>query len=319
MDHHSFTFQQLRAFVTVAEELHFGRAADRLFISQPPLSRSIQSLERHLGVTLLDRTSRSVSLTPAGKVFKQHAASILAATVDAGRAAREAHSQPMHTIRMGYVEPMAFDLLPRMLARFRASNPPAYMELHELHSHEQIRALQANEIDVAIVRPPFDDHGLEVRHVFNDPLALAVREDHPLAGTTVSVGDLASEEFVTYVDTRGEGIQSAFIQSCRTAGFEPRISARVSSTPVLMSVLTSSNAVAMVSGELARLPRPGIRFLDIVGPEPLSPVAIVWRASGEQPAFGALEEALRRTAARGARTSLPAFAAAEDVAPRAAS
>ncbi|WP_199510697.1 LysR family transcriptional regulator [Nucisporomicrobium flavum] len=175
--------RQLRYFVAVAEELHFGRAAERLGMAQPPLSRAIRDLERHLGVGLLERTTRQVRLTPAGEVLLRDARTALDAVSAAERRARHA-GQPVRTLRLALKADHDAGMLPRMLAAYEREEAALPVELQLGGRGEQVAALRDGRADVALLPTPFDDRGLDVEPLLTEPRLVALPAADPLAART---------------------------------------------------------------------------------------------------------------------------------------
>lgn len=255
-----FTFHQLRSFVAVAEELSFRRAAERLHISQPPLSRQIRSLESSLGVSLFDRGRRNVTLTTAGKLFLTQATGLVEAAARAQRLVRDAHEGRVGSMRVGYIEPSAFDLLPHVLARFRQALPGVDLELHEMHSFEAVRQLEQHKVDVAYLRPPVESGSIELTMLHPDRLIAVLPEDHPLGDDTIDLTSLRENTFVTYASMLGSGITGATLQACAAAGFSPRVARYATSTPMLMSLVAGGAGVALVAYQFASIPYIGVKF-----------------------------------------------------------
>lgn len=179
-----FTLDQLRCFVAVAEELHFGRAAEVLRMTQPPLSRQIQRLEEQLGVVLLERDNRRVSVTEAGHAFLREARGILAAAERAPETAREIASGRAGVLRIGFTAASAYSLLGPLLSLFDEELPGVRVELEELVTVPQRQGVLAGELDLGIARPPFDPKVFGIRRLLTEDLMLAVPSGHPLAEST---------------------------------------------------------------------------------------------------------------------------------------
>jgi DNA-binding transcriptional LysR family regulator len=291
-----FTIQQLRAFVAVAAELNFRRAAERMHTSQPPLSRQIKALEETLGVRLFDRQTRKVALTAAGQAFLPEAQRLLTNVEAARRAAVEAMTGESGTIGFGYIEPAAYDVLPRVLPRFRALFPKVDLELHEMLSSEAERALYNRTIEIALLRPPVELAGLELHVIYADRLVAALPEDHPLAGRTISLSALADESFVTYSSRRASGIQTATLQACAAGGFSPEIVSLASSTPMLLSLVAAGRGVGLIPHQYAMVPRLGVRFANLIDHTARSHVAIAWRAGDDRAAYHELHRIMKEIA-----------------------
>ncbi|MET7401930.1 LysR family transcriptional regulator [Dactylosporangium sp. NPDC005572] len=183
--------RQLRYFVAVAEELHFGRAAERLGMAQPPLSRAIRDLERHLGVQLLRRTTREVALTPAGEVLLRDARTALDAIAAAARRAQNA-GRPAPALRVALKADYDAGLLPRCIAAYREDPAGRPVEVLLGGRGEQVPALRDGRADVAILPRPFDERGLDLEPLLVEPRLLAIAADDPLAAhTALRLDDLA--------------------------------------------------------------------------------------------------------------------------------
>jgi len=194
-----FTFDQLRGFVAVCEELNFGRAAARLSMTQPPLSRLMQKLEREVGARLLDRDSRGVALTAAGEVFLGEARRLLALADSAPALARRISEGTAGTLRIGFTAGSGYGVLPQLLNHLAAALPEVEIELYEMVSREQVDALLAHEIDLGLARPPFDPAAFSSRQVFREALVVALPQGHPLADTqAIAPEDLAHQSLILY-------------------------------------------------------------------------------------------------------------------------
>src|SRR3954453_15892050 len=192
--------RHLRYFVAVAEELHFGRAARRLQLAQPPLSRQIQGLEQELGVRLLERTKRHVELTPAGKVFLEHARKLLTEADHAVAAARRAARGEIGRLAIGFVGAATYSALPELLRVFHTRFPDVELVLYEMTSAHQHDALREGRIEVGFVRPAIPDDTLARRVARGEPLVAALPAGHRLArrDEPIPLSDLAGEPFILF-------------------------------------------------------------------------------------------------------------------------
>ena len=192
-----FELGQLRCFVAVAEELHFGRAAARLNMTQPPLSRQVQILEHGLDIILLERTSRLVRLTPAGRAFLPEARRIIELAEGAGLAAKRVARGEQGSIGLGCTAAASYGLLPKLLAFASASMPGIDLVLKQMVTSEQMEALASGRIDLGLVRQPFDRRLVADVCILREPLLLAVPGNHPLAtGAEPSIADLDRQKMV---------------------------------------------------------------------------------------------------------------------------
>ncbi|MGH3583127.1 MAG: LysR family transcriptional regulator, partial [Mycobacterium sp.] len=175
-----FSLARLSCFIAVAEELHFGRAAERLHMTQPPLSRQIQQLETELGVQLIDRTTRSVTLTPAGIAFLPDARRILQLAESAALTVKRVPAGDLGTVVVGFTAASAHAVLPRLLERTRAKLPDVKLELREMVSAAQLEGLMTGEIDLGMARPPLKRPGIVSRPLLHEQLVAALPAEHPL-------------------------------------------------------------------------------------------------------------------------------------------
>src|SRR5580700_1613600 len=192
--------RQLRYFIAVAEELHFRRAAERLHMSQPPLSQQIRALEDELGFTLLTRTRRRVELTPAGEAFLRAARALLSELDGAVATARRIDAGQTGRLRVGFVGSALLSIVPGTVERFRSSRPGVAIELRERSTVDQLRAVAAGVIDVGLVRPPIEDEaGLRAETVLRERTVAALPVGHPLAALQrVPMRRLAAEPLVLF-------------------------------------------------------------------------------------------------------------------------
>src|SRR4051812_47302796 len=215
--------RHLRYFVAVAEELHFGRAAKRLRIAQPPLSRQIRDLEREVGTPLFERTPRGVDLTPAGSAFLPEARLTLSQAERAQRTALRAARGETGRLRVGFVGAATHSgVLPNVLSFFRMHLPSIGLSLFEMDGRQQAEALRDGRIDLGLLHsPPLDaDRWLRVESVYTDPVILAVPDDHRLAGRArFTLSGLAEESFVLFTREVAPPIYDDIITRCRAEGF----------------------------------------------------------------------------------------------------
>ena len=251
--------RHLRYFLSVAEERHFGRAAQRLGISQPPLSYQIRALEDELGVRLFERTSRRVRLTDAGRLFLPEAERTLAQAERAAEVARLAHLGELGRLSMGFTASAPF--VPRIanaLYAFRQSHPQVKLELQELARDAQIALVDHGQLDIGIVRAfgrPDLPRGLNAECLLEEEMGLAMREDHPLARQerAPSIADLAGVPLVMYGAAGGAGFNEHFFELCEEAGFQPQIALEVSSFATLLGLAAAGFGATLLSQTLARL------------------------------------------------------------------
>jgi DNA-binding transcriptional LysR family regulator len=258
--------RHLRYFRAVAEELHFGRAADRLHIAQPPLSQQIRQLERELGVTLLVRSTRRVELTPAGQAYLRRAVAILDAVKDAGEQAQRIAAGVEGRLAIGCVGSATYSLLPRLVRALRESLPGVEVSVRgEMLAPAQIAALLAGEIDLALLRPPVEESGVMLETVRRDRLLVALPEGHELASRDqLRIGDLRDEEFVAHAGHGRSVMNSVLTAMCADAGFVPRVRHEVEETSTLVTLVAAGLGVAIVPDPTAALDIAGVRYRPLV-------------------------------------------------------
>src|SRR6185312_7693479 len=193
-----FTLDQLRGFVAVAEEMHFGRAAERLNMTQPPLSRQIQKLEKEIGVLLLTRDNRRVALTAAGAAFLTEARRLLTLAESAPELARQISAGSTGILRIGFTAVAALEVLGRVLNVISTHLPGIYVELHEMVTSEQNEALENGEVDLGLVRPPVDEDRFDSITIQQESLLVVVPDEHKLTHLSRPVvpDDLRDEAMV---------------------------------------------------------------------------------------------------------------------------
>jgi DNA-binding transcriptional LysR family regulator len=250
--------RHLRYFVGVAEELHFGRAAVRLGISQPPLSHQIHALEEELGVRLFDRSSRNVKLTDAGVLFLAEAKATLIQAERAVTVARRAAAGEVGELAIGFNASAPFvPRIARALFDFRQGWPEVHMTLTELSWSAQSRALEDGTIDVGITRSfskPSPQPGITATLLLEERLVVALRPDHRLAAqTTLSLSDLRGEPLVFYARDLSGGFTDALFRLLREAGVEPKIAQDVREVSTLFGLVAAGVGLTVVAESLCAL------------------------------------------------------------------
>lgn len=239
--------RHLRSFVAVAEERHFGRAAERLHIAQPPLSQQIKQLEAALGVRLLERTTRRVDVTDAGRVMLDRARQILADLAALEHDVREVGNGAAGILRVGFVGSATYRLMPTIVSAAREELPGVRLQITgEMLTPQLEAALLENRLDVAVLRPPVRASELALTPVETDRLLLAIPGDHPLARDSgpLALADLGGEAFVSY--PQESALTSIVQEAARQVGFRPRIVQRAGETSTLMAFVAAGMGVAVV-------------------------------------------------------------------------
>ncbi|HEY3298322.1 MAG TPA: LysR family transcriptional regulator [Armatimonadota bacterium] len=286
--------RHLRYFVAVAEELHFGRAAERLFMAQPPLSQQIRQLENEMGVRLFDRTNRRVSLTASGEAFLVDAHGILAHVEKAVQNAQRASRGEAGWFGVGFVASAVYDILPAILRKFREEYPEVELDLLEISGVEQGQALREKRINVGFVRLPAPEQGIVRECVAKDILMVAVPASHRLAReAAVSLSELASESFILYPQQPESTWGEYVIRICEEAGFEPRIVQKTGEIQTAVSLVDAGIGVAIVPASTQNLRREGVVYLPIAGTPPTIELTMVFREDDPSPILPRFLEIVR--------------------------
>lgn len=245
---------QIRCFVAVAEELHFGRAAARLNMTQPPLSRQIQLLEHTLGVALLERTSRHVRLTQAGIVFLPEARRLLRGAEDAVLAARRAGRGALGQIAIGFTPSSSYDFLPQLISALQTEYPDIELILEEMITRDQIAALTSNRLDLAFVRPPFAATGVTFQPVRSERIVAALPYHHPLAHKdALTATDLEGQNLIMYSVLGGGYFHDLVQRLLVSANIQPRLIHHLTQIHALLSLVRSGVGMALIPESASRL------------------------------------------------------------------
>jgi DNA-binding transcriptional LysR family regulator len=280
--------RHLRYFVVLAEELHFGRAAARLGMAQPPLSQQIQRLERLLGSRLFERTSRRVQLTDAGQAFLAEARRALLGVENAVEAARRAGRGETGELRVAFAATVMFVHLPRIIREFRTRFPGVHLDLREMPTGPQLAALKAGDIDIGFVREPRPDPELEIVTVMREPLRIAVNKSHPLAAkATLAVRHLADEPFVLFPEELAPGLYAQVMGLCRAAGFTPRVVEESRELYTSVSLVEAGVGVSILPASVEKLGWRGVRYRPIPSAAAETRIAAAWRRDRARPVLDA--------------------------------
>src|SRR3954469_7949063 len=281
-----FTLEQLRGFVAVAEELHFGRAAARLKMTQPPLSRQIQKLERAVGAQLLERDNRRVALTAAGQVFLGEARRLLALAEAAPDQARRVSAGSSGVVRIGFTAASTYGILGRLLNELTRELPDVSVDLAEMVTREQVVGLTNEEIDLGLARPPFDQETFGSRLLHRESLLVAAPDGHPLLGLgrDVTAADLAGEPVVMHSPTRARYFYDLVAGAVPIA--HQNTVHTVSQVLTMLWLVAAGRGVAFVPASAARLPIEGVGFvrLETAVPEPVE-LHLLWAKDSANPAL----------------------------------
>jgi DNA-binding transcriptional LysR family regulator len=283
-------FRQLRYFVAVADTLHFGRAAARLHISQPPLSRQVAALEASLGVTLFERDARHVALTPAGVRLHADAREILGAIARAARNAQAAAAGEAGTLSIGFTMCAAYSVVPGYARRYAAKYPAVDLLLREVVSNDLVAQVLDRRIDAAIVFQQPLRPGLQHRGVFTEPLCLALPRAHRLAARRrVPLAELANEPFIAAAAEVAPVLRAALLAQCARAGFEPGIVMEVQLQQTILSLVAENVGVALVPSSMRQLQLDAVTFKTLPDAVTIAQ-ELVWLGANSNPCLANLLE-----------------------------
>ena len=289
--------RHLRYFVAVAEELHFRRAAERLHMSQPPLSQQIRQLEEEVGATLLLRNQRKVELTAAGAAFLVRAREILEAVEDAARQARRVQRGEVGRLAVGFVGSAMYSFVPELLRAFREQAPDIALRLHELGTTEQLRQLDDGRLDVGFLRTPGRRPGLSFETVLEEPVVVAMPDVHPLAQRSlVRLSDLVGESLVLLTPAGSPGLRAALASSIAQLGGEERIIQEVAEMQTVIGLVAAGVGISLVPESVRALVRHGVTYRPLDDTAPVVRLAMAWRATDESPVLTAFLEKARAAA-----------------------
>jgi DNA-binding transcriptional LysR family regulator len=276
--------RQLRYFVAVAEELHFGHAARRLRIAQPALSRQIQALEKDMLVQLLLRNRRRVQITPAGQIFLERARLILARADEAVLAAQRAGGGVSGTLNLGFVGSATYDVLPGVLHEFLQAAPHVDLTLSEMTVHAQLEALTEKRIDIGLLRLPAKTEGLVFRRVAREPLYVALPSSHRLAKLpALRLAALSAEPFVLYPDHPRPSWTEFVIGLCQQAGFHPVVIQRTVEIQTTLSLVAAGIGVSIVPKCIGNLQRKDVVFRRLAGVRAHTELLVAYREQDSSP------------------------------------
>jgi DNA-binding transcriptional LysR family regulator len=280
-----------RAFVAVAEELHFGRAAERMGMQQPPLSRLIQRIEGELGVRLFERTNRRVELTPAGRVLLERGRRVIEQAELAIHATQRAARGETGSLAVGFVGSATYGVLPEVLRTFRRRYPDVELVLYEMGSTAQQRAVAEGRLQLGFIRTPPEKAGREASLaevvVQREPLVVALPKGHGMAkAEEVRLGDLKEEPFVLFPREARPSYGDLVLEACAKAGFVPRVAQQTQEMQTAVSLVAAGMGVTLVPASVRTLRRDGVVYKTIAPPAPVSELSAVYRRGDASAVLG---------------------------------
>lgn len=303
--------RQLKFFVTVAEELHFGRAADRLCMTQPPLSQAILALEQELKVDLFKRTKRHVELTTFGRHLLPYAVKLLNEADALPAIARQLARGVCGSLRLGFVTTADYNLLPDLVSRYSEEFPDVKVSLNEMTSDLQMEALLQGDIDAGLVIPLHQTlhPSLSYVRLITEPLVAAVPERwiatgriRPKDGTgggRLAVADLAEAPIVVFPRKVAPAFHDVITSYFVRNGISPQIGQEAIQMQTIVSLVSAGMGIALVPGSLRKLARAGVRYLELAGQPPAIETGICWRAEEASPTVAHFLDIAREAADEG--------------------
>lgn len=283
--------RHMRAFLAVADELHFGRAAERLHMAQPPLSQQIRQLERHLGVQLFARNTRSVELTSAGQAMIAPARRVLADVEDAERAARAGGRGEYGRVTIGFAGASSNSALPVLARAVRSTFPNIELEMHgQLYANAALARLVDGTLDLGFIRLPFIAPGVHYQVIEREQLVVALPEDHPLASRAeLSLRDLANEPWVTFPADSGSSVQSLLQQVCLAAGFAPNVVQAAPDSYTIIALVAAHVGVTLTLTSVMRANLgESVAYRPLLDELPVVESAIGWSSQNPSAALGSV-------------------------------
>jgi DNA-binding transcriptional LysR family regulator len=291
--------RQLRYFVTVAEELHFGRAAERLHMTQPPLSQAIAGLEELLGTPLFLRNRRQVELTPAGSALLPEARRMLLEAAELPELVRRAAAGEAGRLSLAFITSADYSVLPPLMRRYRAAFPQVHITLQEATSDLQVEDLLRDRIDAGLLIPPLPDKaraGLDYVKVLEEPLILCAPTglDALRGGAPVKLQDLPPLPLVIFPRHIAPALHDAILSCFRAAGITPTIGQQAIQMQTIVSLVSGGMGLALVPESVSNLMRPGVEYRALADPTPLVETGLAWRRDNASPVLQGFLELLRK-------------------------
>ena len=294
MENIMIDIRRLQLFIAVAEELHFGRAAARVGMAQPPFSHQIRRLENELDLTLLTRNSRNVALTSAGAELLVHARDLIERRDRLVDHVRKTANGDAGTLRLGFAASSAIGLLSRIVRRFREEVPGVVLELDDRDGMDGSVAIRKGKIDLAIVRAPFEAPDLDVELIYEEPFVVVMPADHPLADrASVSPVELTSNSFVLFPRAASAGLHDTIIGICIRAGFSPQISQEANAWLSIMGLVESGFGITIAPKSAQAICPPGITCRPIVGSDARAGLAMASRQNASNPLIKRFQDVVR--------------------------
>ncbi|RFP14969.1 MULTISPECIES: LysR family transcriptional regulator [unclassified Duganella] len=289
--------RQLRYFVTVAEELHFGKAALRLHMTQPPLSQTIQALEELLGASLFERNRRGVALTPAGLALLPEARRMLAQSQELPQLVQRAAAGEVGRLTLAFISSADYSVLPPFLRAYRAAYPQVQITLQEATSDLQLDDLLNNRIDAGLLIPPLPDKAkleLDYLPVLSEPLVLALPAGLLKKQGKLALASLPPLPLIVFPRAISPALYDAILSVFRDAGITPEIGQQAIQMQTIVSLVSAGMGMALVPQSVSNLMRTGVEYRALRDATPLVETGLAWRRDNASPVLRGFLELLRK-------------------------
>lgn len=292
--------RHLRYFVAVAEELHFGRAAQRLQMAQQPLSRQIRELETEIEVQLFYRTKRTVRLTEAGKVFLVEAQKTLQQANQAILLAQQTHRGEQGQLSIGFTGSALNRILPQIVRAFKSQHPQIELSLERSHTNEQVLALMSGQLQVGLLHPPIANDTLRLETIYRESLAVFLPDNHSLAATSnsISIQDLAGGSFILFPRPVGSLLYDQIIQLCQQAGFSPNVTQEVIPQQTIVGLVAAGIGISLLHASAQEAMYKGVVTKSLIEPTPELELAVAWHPDTAGAALNAFLDIVREIASK---------------------
>lgn len=276
--------RHLRYFIAVAQESNFSRAAEKLHISQPPLSQQIRQLEEDLGVLLIERGSRPVNLTEAGKYFFEQAQGIVEHFDQFLDKTKKMGKGEEGSLTVAFVSSSTYELMPRILRTFRKKHPSVNLNLIEKNTPQQLEALKNKQINIGIGRPFPEDESIKSDWILDESVVVAVPSEHALSQKkSISLPCLAQEEMISFYVFPEPSFGSFVMEICRNSGFEPKIAQRTGELQTALGLVAAGMGVALLPASVEKTTREGVKYIPLKKPSPIISLVAAYRKDDSSP------------------------------------
>jgi DNA-binding transcriptional LysR family regulator len=286
--------RHLRYFLAIAEELNFSRAAEKLRIAQPPLSQQIKQLEHELGVQLIERETRPVRLTEAGKFFREQSQTLVSRFDELIQQMQKMGRGETGTLAIAFVASATFEVLPVVLREFQKCFPDVQLDLFEMNTSEQKVALLERRINLGFVRPDLKDDAIVVEKLLEESIVLAVPSGHKYSNRqSINITDIAKDPLICFPCLPEPSFGSFILGVCRAHGFEPIVVQHAGELQTALSLVAGGMGIALLPNSIRKIEREGVVYLPLNEPVPKTTLSVAFRTDDTSPTLKSFLEILR--------------------------